>query len=519
MTRTRTQKVRTMLIAPSVALMVVLSGCASPFSPVTPAPVKTSAPTVAPVTEFADLDAYYAQDIAWEKCESGFECATVKAPLDWDDPSRSSIDLAIIRAKATKEAMGSLLINPGGPGGSGYDFVSNSLSFAVDAKLRANYDIIGFDPRGVNKSSAVSCYDDPAEMDHFLFDSPEDAGDPGSDKWFDASKVFNDEFAQACLKHTGELLGYVDTVSAARDMDLLRAVLGDEKLNFLGYSYGTFLGATYADLYPENTGRIVLDGAIDPATTEFDVTITQAVGFEKALRSYISFCQETSYCPFKGTVDQAMSKISALMDTLDESPIRASDGRYLGSSAMFYAIITPLYSEDSWPVLTDVFSDAFDGYADYALQIADFYFGRTFDGTYEDNSTEAGAAINCLDYKSTSSREQLRAEAVELAKAAPLFGPQMSYGDSCSSWPFQSTRERVAIEAKGSGPILVLGTTGDPATPYKWSVALADQLENGQLVTRRGEGHTAYNKANSCIDNVVDDYFLKGTVPSKDPNC
>ena len=516
MTRSKARKLRTLLIASSISLTMALSGCVSLFMPNQPDSVST--PTGERVS--ADLEPFYSQILKWSKCEKTFQCTTVKAPLDWADPSRSSIHLALIRATASSKPMGSLLVNPGGPGGSGYDFVRDSLSYAVDAKLSARYDIVGFDPRGVNKSSAVSCYDKPSEMDAFLFDIPKDAGEVGSDAWLNAHEESNKKFGEACLKYTGELLGFVDTVSAARDLDLMRAVLGDTKLNYLGYSYGTFLGATYADLYPAKTGRLVFDGAVDPSTTDFDVTKTQAVGFESAARAYLADCMTGTKCPFRGTVDDGMAKIRTLFNRLDASPLRASDGRLLGSSSMFTAIILPLYSQSNWPYLTDIFTDVFVGQADYAFQIADAYYARNADGTYEDNSTEAFLAINCLDYMSTSTRQSLEAEAAELAKAAPTFGPQMSWGGtSCDSWPFASTRVRAPIAAKGSAPILVLGTTNDPATPYQWAMSLASQLDSGHLITRTGEGHTAYNKGNSCIDNAVDEFFLNGTVPESDPNC
>lgn len=516
MTRLKARRVRTLLIASSLALTVMLSGCVSLFMPREPAP--TSTPTGESVS--VDLEPFYSQVLQWTKCEKTFQCATVNAPMDWNNPSGDTIRLALIRAAASSTPMGSLLVNPGGPGGSGYEFVRDSLSSAVDAKLRSNYDIVGFDPRGVNQSSAVSCYDDPSEMDSFLFDIPEVAGEVGSNAWLDAQDAIGEKFGQACLKHTGELLGFVDTISAARDLDLMRAVLGDTKLNYLGYSYGTFLGATYADLFPEKTGRLVFDGALDPATTDFDVTKTQTMGFESAARAYVADCMTGTTCPFRGTVDDGMAKIRSLLDRLDESPLRASDGRLLGSSSMFTAIILPLYSQSTWPYLTDVFTDVFMGHADYAFQIADAYYARNADGTYEDNSTEAFLAINCLDYMSTSTRESLRAEAADLAQAAPTFGPQMSWGGtSCDSWPFASTRVREPISAKGSAPILVVGTTNDPATPYQWAKNLAAQLENGHLVTYNGEGHTAYNKSNSCVDDAVDNFFLNGVVPESDPNC
>jgi pimeloyl-ACP methyl ester carboxylesterase len=511
---TRSRSIRTILVAASLALVVPLTGCVTLFLP--PTPEKTSKPTGEHVA--SELEPFYSQVLTWSACEGNFQCATATAPLDWSDPSRDSIHLALIRATATGNRLGSLLVNPGGPGGSGYDFIRDSLTYAVDAKLAEHYDIVGFDPRGVNKSSAVSCYDDPAQMDAFLYDlSPNPVG---SDAWIDDLERSNADFGKACLKYTGELLGYVDTVSAARDLDLLRAILGDEKLNYLGYSYGTFLGATYAELFPGKTGRLVLDGAVDPATTDFEVTETQAVGFEDAARAYIADCQTGKKCPFTGTVDEGMALIRRILDRLDASPLRASDGRMLGSGAMFNAIILPLYSESNWPYLTDLFNEVLQGNADYAFQLADAYYGRNPDGTYQDNSTEAFIAINCLDYISTSTRDTLRQEAAELAKAAPTFGPQMSYGGtSCDDWPFKATRVRGPIAAAGSAPILVVGTTNDPATPYQWAKNLASELDNGHLVTYHGEGHTAYNKSNSCVNDAVDDFFVDGTVPSSDPDC
>lgn len=512
---TTRRTITTSLVAASLALTMTLTGCVTLFLP--HAPSSTSTPTGEKVAD--DLQPFYSQVLTWKRCEGTFQCTTVKAPMNWADPAHASINLALIRSTSTGQKLGSLLVNPGGPGGSGYNFIRDSLDFAVDKTLRSHYDIVGFDPRGTGRSSAVSCYSKPSEMDTYLFDiSPNPIG---SDAWIADGLTSNAEFGKACLRYTGELLGFVDTVSAARDLDLLRAVLGDKKLNYLGYSYGTFLGATYADLYPHNTGRLVLDGAIDPKTTDFEVTETQAVGFENAARAYIKDCMSGSDCPFTGTVDEGMARIKAILDRLDKSPLRAKDGRLLGSSTMFNAIILPLYSEDNWHYLTDLLNDVLAGHADYAFQLADAYYGRNKDGSYEDNSTEAFIAINCLDYAAGNfTNSELREQAAELAKAAPTFGPQMSYGgNSCDSWPFASTRVRDAIHAPGSAPILVVGTTNDPATPYKWAKNLAAELDNGHLITYKGEGHTAYNKSNSCVNSAVDNFFVEGTVPSVDPNC
>lgn len=517
MTRRRGASARVLaVISASIVTTMTLSGCVSMFLP--DAPPSTSTPTGETVA--AELEPYYSQVLRWTACGDGLQCTTATAPLDWNDPARDTIELALIRSVASGESAGSLLVNPGGPGASGYDFIRDSIDYAVSERLRSSFDVVGFDPRGVNRSSAVSCYDDPAQLDEFLFGLPATTEPVGSAAWLAEGAAKNAAFGKACLENTGELLGYVDTVSAARDLDLLRAALGDTTLNYLGYSYGTLLGATYADLYPTKTGRLVLDGAVDPATTDFDVTSVQAQGFESALRAYLADCATGESCPFTGSVDDSMEKVRGLLDSLDESPLRASDGRQLGSATMFTAIILPLYSEDNWPYLNDLFAGVQSGDPEVAFQLADSYYARTPEGTYTDNSTEAFIAINCLDYQQTSTPESLAAEAATLADLAPTFGPSMSYGGtSCANWPFASTRVREPIAATGSAPILVVGTTNDPATPYIWAQSLADQLENGYLLTYNGEGHTAYNKSNACVNDTVDNYVIDGTVPTSDPQC
>ncbi len=502
------------LAASASVIALALSGCVSWFAPPAPA-ATTSKPTGEKVAP--ELQRFYSQTLSWSSCDGGMQCATVTAPMNWMDPAQATIKLALVRHPATGKRLGSLLVNPGGPGASGVDFVTSSLSYAVDSSLQDSYDIVGFDPRGVGASSAVNC-GGPSVLDRFLYDIT--PGTPGSDAWIAATEQSTAAFGQDCLKNTGPLLQYVDTVSAARDLDLLRAVLGDRKLNYLGYSYGTFLGVTYADLYPKNTGRLVLDGALDPATSDFDVTLTQAKGFESALRAYLKSCIGQKDCPFSGTVDQAMTAIGTIFAQLQASPIRGSDGRELGANTMFAAVILPLYNQDNWPYLNKLFSDVKKGGSSVAFSLADSYNERNSDGSYASNETEAFDAINCLDYKTDDSIDTMRAQAAQLAKAAPVFGPLMAWGGTtCAGWPFPATRTRGPISAAGSAPILVLGTTNDPATPYVWAQNMAKELDNGHLVTRHGEGHTAYNKGNSCVDRTVDDFFVSGTVPSKDPDC
>ncbi|MES2170328.1 MAG: alpha/beta hydrolase [Actinomycetota bacterium] len=506
---------RNALVAGAVAIGLLLSGCVGSYVP-QPAS-STSKPTGEKVA--ADLQPFYDQVVHWKSCDSGFQCATAQAPLDWANPSgTTTISLALIRKPATGTSKGALLVNPGGPGASGVDFVKSSLTYAADAKLRSNYDIVGFDPRGVGSSTAVKCYTAPAQMDAFLYDIL--PGTIGSTEWIAEDETQSAAFGASCKQLTGDLLGHVDTDSAAKDMDMLRAALGQKKLDYLGYSYGTLLGATYADLFPKKVGRMVLDGALDPAVSSFEVTKVQAVGFENNMRAYLKYCLAHTKCPFTGTVDEGMAKVRGILDQLDANPITNSDGRRLGSATMFSAIILPLYSQDNWPYLNQLFTDVDNGSAAVAFELADSLNDRTSDGTYTDNSTEAFDAINCLDYNDIDySVATQQAQAAQLEAAAPTFGREMAWGFTCQGWPYPPTRTRTVIHAAGAGPILVVGTTNDPATPYVWAQALAKELDSGHLITRNGNGHTGYNKGNACVDGAVDNYFVDGTVPSSDPKC
>ncbi|TFD91391.1 alpha/beta hydrolase [Cryobacterium serini] len=504
----------TSIAAVALTLTLALSGCATLFT-ANPAPTD-STPTGEQVAD--NLDPFYSQVLQWDDCGDGLQCTEASAPLDYSDPAAGDISLALVRQVATgNDRIGSLLVNPGGPGGSGYDFIKDSLDFATDATLQESFDVVGFDPRGVGRSSAVSCYDSSA-MDEYLYGLT--TAERGTDAWIAELAASSDAFAAACAQQTGPLLGTVDTKSAARDLDLLRAVLGDTHLNYLGYSYGTFLGATYAELFPEKVGRLVLDGAVDPSTSNFEVTKTQAVGFENALRAYLTDCLEGKDCPFRGSVDSAMTTIGALLNSVDASPITATDGRQLGGNALLTAIIYPLYQATAWPQLSTMLDTVLHGSADGAFQFADAYNGRDADGNYTDNSTESFMAINCIDYSYNADPTVMRAQAAELEAAAPVIGPFMSFGDiGCANWPYKFTGERTEIHASGAAPILVVGTTNDPATPYIWAQKLAEQLDSGSLVTYTGEGHTAYNKSNSCVNDAVDSYLVDGIVPASDPQC
>ncbi len=495
------------------ALVLPLVGCVELFLPPNPRP--TSTPTGEDVAP--DLERFYGQQLVWERCGDGMQCTTAEAPLDWSAPSAGSIDLALVRHPASGTPQGSLLVNPGGPGGSGFSMVMTQLDFAVGDRVQQAFDVVGYDPRGVGRSTAVSCYADPDEFDAYLFDLPE--GEPGSEEWIASEEEATTALGAGCAANTGPVLAHVDSVSSARDLDLLRAVLGDERLNLLGYSYGSKLGAIYATLYPERTGRMVLDGALDPNADSFTVALGQAEGFEGLLREFVADCLDRDDCPVDGSVDSAMRDIGDLFDEVDERPILVDDGRALDSGALFTAVIYPLYSPSSWGTLRTMLAQVRDGTAGQAFRIIDAYYGRGADGEYDENSTEAFLAVNCLDYTLDDDPAVMAEQAAELSAVAPVLGPQLAYGGvGCAGWPVEAA-DRLEVTGAGSGDILVLGATQDPATPYAWSVALAALLPKGHLVSAERLGHTSYNKGIACVDEAVEDYLVDGLVPAGDVDC
>ncbi|QWL31760.1 alpha/beta hydrolase [Rathayibacter toxicus] len=495
-----------------LAALVLMTGCQAPVSPIS----RTSTP--APQSVPSSLERYYDQVLTWNDCGGGVLCTNATVPLNWDDPTGETASIALVRRPATAgRALGSLLINPGGPGASGVAFIRDNAAYAVDATLAARFDVVGFDPRGVGASTAVSCLE-AAGLDSYLYDVT--PGQRGSDEWITFQRNQATAFAAACQQRSGPLLAQIDTRSAARDLDVLRAALGDQTLNYLGYSYGTFLGATYADLFPDRVGRLVLDGAIDPAASSFDIVREQAQGFEKALRAYVSDCLGASDCPFAGSVDTAMTQLRGMLEHVDAAPIRAADGRELGANTLVTAIIYPLYSASGHKALSEMFADVNRGSAEIAFHYADAYNGRTAQGRYNGNATEAFLAINCVDYGHNAEMSSMRADEAALTAVAPTVGRYLAYGDIlCGEWPAGFTGSRAPITAAGSAPIMVVGTTNDPATPYVWAQALASQLAQGHFVSYRGDGHTAYNKSNSCVNDAVDAYLIDGTVPKEDPRC
>ncbi|MET0992538.1 MAG: alpha/beta hydrolase [Lacisediminihabitans sp.] len=500
------------LAATAMTAVLLLSGCVA--SPPTPAPTENVA---------SGLQKFYDQRVDWKSCESsGMTCASVTAPIDWATPGAGSLELAVIRHVTTSsKRVGSLLINPGGPGGSGYDAVAQGLDYVTDAALRDAFDVVGWDPRGVGRSTPVTCLDGPA-MDAFLYAPP--TAPEGSDAWLASRVPVEQAFGAACAKQTGPLLGHIDAESNARDMDLLRAVLGDAQLHYLGFSYGTFFGAHYAKLFPAKVGRLVLDGPVDPALSEPQDFTTQMAGFESSFRAYVADCLTTADCPFSGPLDAALAQAKALFQAAGTEGLTIADGRQLSLGVLGTAISYPLYDRDSWSSLSSMIAGLQKGSAKLAFSFADAYNGRSSNGTY-DHSVDVYTAALCLDGAYPPDLAGTRATMDAIAQAAPTVGEILSYSDwvqvsiACQNWPYRNVLSAAPITAAGAAPIMVVGTTDDPATPYSGAVALADQLDSGVLVSRTGEGHTAYASGNACIDRTVDAYLVKGTVPVADPHC
>ncbi|MDG9717457.1 alpha/beta hydrolase [Streptomyces sp. DH24] len=472
----------------------------------------------------AALSPYYGQKLKWRGCGvPGFQCATLRAPLDYAEPSAGDVRLAVARKKATGpgERLGSLLVNPGGPGGSAVDYLQAYAGVGYPADVRARYDMVAVDPRGVARSEPVECLDG-REMDTYT----QTDLTPDDGKETDALVGAYRTFAEGCGADAPGLLRHVSTVEAARDMDILRAVLGDGKLNFVGASYGTFLGATYAGLFPDRAGRLVLDGAMDPSLPARRLNLEQTAGFETAFQSFAKDCVRRPDCPLGGrstTPAQVGKNLKAFFDRLDSRPVPTgdADGRRLTESLATTGVIAAMYDESAWEQLRESLTAAMrenDGAG--LLVLSDSYYERDADGAYS-NLMFANAAVNCLDLPAAfEGPDEVQAALPAFEKASPVFGEGLAWASlNCAYWPVAPAGEPHRIKAAGAKPIVVVGTTRDPATPYRWAKSLAAQLSSARLLTYDGDGHTAYGRGSACIDNTINAYLLRGTPPKDGKRC
>ncbi|KRC65781.1 hypothetical protein ASE12_14040 [Aeromicrobium sp. Root236] len=461
------------------------------------------------------LAKFYNQKVSWSGCGDSTRCAWIKVPIDYAKPDGATTRLrAVVHPATSGKAKRSILVNPGGPGGSAVDFAKTmESSFGDD--VRRMYDIVGVDPRGVAESSPLKCLPDKA-FDAFTETDP----DPDDPAEITALRQSIKDLGEACEKNSGELAAHVSTVEVAKDMDVVRALLGRPKLDWFGASYGTELGAVYAQLFPTKVGRMVLDGAVDPALGPVDSSLGQTTGFQRALDAYAKDCVKQSKCPLGSDAQAGLGKIADLMKQLDGKPMSALPGRPLTEGQAFYGIAVTLYDRTTWTYLTQALEAAFKGDGSILLRLSDVYFNREQDGSYGGNLGQVIYAVNCLDAPDRLTVQQTEAALPRFEQVSPVFGRALGWGAlGCADWPIKVTNPLPKIEAKGAPPILVLGTTRDPATPYEWAESLAKQLSSGVLVTREGDGHTAYTSGNKCITRAVDAFFTKGTVPQKGLTC
>jgi len=462
----------------------------------------------------AGLEKFYQQQPDWERCGSNQQCATITVPLDYSEPTGETIELRARKVLARDRGgkIGTLFINPGGPGASGQEFAA-SAGFVLGAQLLRKFDVIGWDPRGVAQSTPVRCLD-TAQLDKYIATDGSPDNDAEITELNEESKVL----ANGCQQRSGELLPHVSTKDAARDIDVLRGIVGDAELNYLGMSYGTYLGATYAELFPKNVGRLVLDGAVDPANTSKQNNMAQAKGFDTALDAFAADCAQRS-CRLGSTKEEVLAKVDKLITDSDATPLPGDGKRQVTQALVVLGVIYPLYVKDFWPRLEDAVLDGLAGNGARLLALADEYTDREPSG-YASNSNEAIYAVNCVDRPDITSIAQAKSEEPEYKAASPRFGAFLLWGSlACANWPVKPENKPHPIKAAGAKPIVVIGTTRDPATPYEWAVGLAGQLESGVLISRDGDGHTGYKAGNACVDNAVESFLLQGTAPTADIKC
>ncbi|TDD11465.1 alpha/beta hydrolase [Nonomuraea diastatica] len=474
----------------------VLTACGTTGEPAPAAEDKTTGQGTVAWTQCTDLVGADGKPIP---PPAGTECGTIKVPLDHADPGGEKIDLALIRMKATGDRLGSLVFNFGGPGASGVDTLA--LAGRAFAGLNQRYDLVSFDPRGVERSAGVTC---EGQVDKLLAAGAEADGDR-----------LAKEFAQACEKDSGKILPHVGTVNAAKDLDLIRTAVGDKQLNYLGFSYGTHLGAVYATHFPKNVGRFVLDGAFDPTVTFEERAVIQATGFDQAFDAFAKDCVAQS-CELGANPATVEKTVETLLDELKTEPLKIGD-RELTYSLAQLAVITPLYAKATWPMLEQAAAAALKGNGTALLALADSYTGRRADGTYSTVMTSL-QAINCADTADRPTAADTARINDKVRKIFPILSVEGS-SEACAHWPVPGNDEAKRIDATGSAPIVVVGGKGDPATPYRWAPALTEQLKTGVLVTYEGEGHGAYLSGNGCVMKTVDAYLLEGKVPGDGTTC
>ncbi len=468
--------------------------------------------------------------IQWVSCEggaseqprplAGAECGMLSVPVNWDNadsPDSEIAQIAMIRFKATGDKIGSLIINPGGPGESGVQAAA-SMATTLPESVRQRFDLVGFDPRGVANSTPTLWCNSDADNDRLRADNVVEYTPEGVAHIENQTK----EFVQRCVDKMGkEFLANIGTASVVKDLDAMRVALGDDKLTYLGYSYGTRIGTSYAEAYPEHVRAMILDGAIDPNADPVEADVRQAAAFQQAFDDYAADCATDPNCPLGTDPDKAVDVYRSLVNPLVETPLETNDPRGLSYNDAIVGTILPLYSPNLWRHLTQALTEITEGSGDTMLSLADLYMGRNPEGQYN-NSTDARVAINCVDKPPITDRATLVEQDRRLREAAPF----MSYGEftgfapmsTCGFWPVPPTSGPREITASGLPPVLVISTTNDPATPYQAGVDLARQL-GGTLLTYEGTQHTVAFNGDACVDDIAARYLIDVEVPPPGTRC
>ena len=476
-----------------------------------------------PSKPFTTIQDFQSQRLNWKTCYEDFKCAELLVPIDYTDFATGTFKLALLRyrVKDQQNRLGSIVVNPGGPGGSGVDYAA-SADYTFSPEVLKRYDIVGFDPRGVSRSAPIHCLTDAETDASYAADSKPDNAEELAAMVQDAK-----DFVEKCEKNTKYLTHY-SSAETARDMDILRAALGDQKLNYVGKSYGTYLGTLYAQFFPDKVGRMVLDGAIDPNVPVAEQNLTQAIGFEGALYAFIDDCQSLPVCPLPKSDDAAKEELTKLFTSAATNPLpqkNSRDNRLVTESLMVLGAASALYDNlAGWPQLRKAIEEAQQGYGDTFIKLADIYSDRQSNGKYLTNQTDSGAVIDCLDWRNSRTDEQLQQDALLYKEKAPVLGPYLAYtGLTCQFFPEPKqdslTRTTNTIKEINTTPILIIGTKRDPATPYEWAVGLSKIIRSSILITLDADGHTGQGRGSECVDKAFDSYLISGKTPQGNLSC
>ena len=464
---------------------------------------------------------FYDQKLTWKPCDGAFECAAVTVPEDWSKPGGATIHVGLTKAAALSgQPKGTIIFNPGGPGLPA-SASTRAPTFGLDAEIASGYDVVGYDPPGVGRATPVNC-GPGADLGKELFEPNPHPVDSAA--WVSAYTKAGREFAQRCIKDSARgLLNHVDTVSAARDLDVVRAALGQKRLDYLGYSYGTDLGLVYEALFPAHIGRVVLDGVKDPLADPVETSVAVAGAYEKDLDDYLSACGSRPDCPFSGSLDQMHATLQSFLSGLDAHPLSTSSGFELDGSWATSGILDALLSQSAFTTelleLDNDLGEAMDGAGDGLLTLAEDSVSWTPADT-GDSLYAPNLAINCADRWLPTTASTMSAEAAKLTAAAPVLGPYLSYdGTSCTGFPTAPKRFTEKSTPRPANTVLIVSATGDPATPNSDALAVHARMANSRLLIRDGDGHTSYGDGNTCIDNAVDGYLEKGTLPKDNTHC